>query len=472
MNDFIIGDFADNEEQEQDCDKNMGHKYVDSGGETTVSMAINGTEEAIGRDTVFRQVLGGAIAEYYNMPASAGHVYQLRVDTRRRRLSQDTGVERRLAIRWQIRASDADAAWSLKKRITMKNDVSDLKLRLENALTSTTNKMILSKIRVLAVHDNIAVQRNPVMVLSEQDVDSDNTAPPEVFSESGGSLFRVVRRNEMDVEFSRPDGSKPTPQDLKDEPGLVYVLQRYFAGLKNYNTNTVVIEKLGVEQLLTRPLSWGEDIQPADDPNADFRLTVDWALVRDPQTKEPIATDVEATTLMKSEALEDLADTHTDEYVKARFVNETRNAAQMGILSVVVVTSVKTISRSPSRIVASVPYLCRIEGVDTATATVSVTAKVPHRNIFSPHSCAKKCFDTTSCQSFLWGRESSTEHQRDCYLFDSILVTDSLQEQDPSPDFWFGTPCNLQEPSHRSCLREAGVLLFIHSIFVHTSLRR
>ena len=162
-------------EQRQNCrtgQQGKAHKYVDAGDETTLSMDLSGSISAIERDTVLRQVLAGAIAEYFQMSASAGHVYLLKVvltnpDGLRRRVTSDLTpvnfVKRSLKIKWQIRASDAEEAWNLKERIGRSVIVSDLKTRFQNALTSTTNKMILSQVQVSAVHD-IDVQRNPVVV--------------------------------------------------------------------------------------------------------------------------------------------------------------------------------------------------------------------------------------------------------------------------------------------------------------------
>ena len=87
----------------------------------------------------------------------------------------------------------------------------------------------------------------------------------------------------MVVEFSRPDRSKPTVQDLKDEPALAYVLRGYFARLNNLDRSAVHIENLGVEL---------QDV--------DFRLTVDWGLVQDPVNGADIVTDVDAIILMRN----------------------------------------------------------------------------------------------------------------------------------------------------------------------------
>ena len=145
-----------------------------------------------------------------------------------------------------------------------------------------------------------------------------------------------------------------------------------------------------------------------------------------------------------------LTDAQAEDYVAAAFVDEARIAQNSGILSIVSVGIVKASRRESNRLVASVPHLCKIEGFDSSGILISdVISEATETlyNVVSPHSCAKKCFART-CQSFLWGRESSTEYQRDCYLFDRDVRThpSTVQESSLSLDFWAGTPCDMQEP--------------------------
>ena len=246
-------------------------KYVDSGGDTIITLNTTGSNSAIAQDVYLRQTMGSAIAEYYDQPPSAGRVYQVQVEVStttpapRRALQPATttagvhqnlqlraldvaaaphGQVRILKLRWQLRALTSDATWALKQLIKSRDDVATLKTKMQARLTSTSNKMKLSALTVFGVVGDITVDRNPEVLLEPDSVASDNLKPLTLSSatmdtstfslppvanagedpyDRHNQAFLLIPRHVLEVEFSRPDGSKPVRDDLYNEPGLEYV---------------------------------------------------------------------------------------------------------------------------------------------------------------------------------------------------------------------------------------------------------
>lgn len=115
--------------------------------------------------------------------------------------------------------------------------------------------------------------------------ESTATAPsaPEPAHPHDGHRYTLQFPIKFDAEFSRPDGIKPRPEDLKEDPGLIYALEAAFARIFYFPREHVIIRQLdSVSESTTDNVPAA---QAADGTlnHVDFHLQFMLEVLRDPR---------------------------------------------------------------------------------------------------------------------------------------------------------------------------------------------